>query len=99
VKRPIEVVNVRVRMTAPAERIPVRRHEFRAGDGRAALVNRKQVICEGARVEAGIYDRAQLRTGDSFAGPAVVTEYSATTFVPPGAAVQVDAFENLLVTI
>lgn len=99
VNRPIEVVNVRVRMTAAAERIPTPRHESRAGDGRAAFLKSKEVSYEGALVEAGIYDRARLRTGDSFAGPAVVTEYSATTFVPPDAMVQVDAFENLLVTV
>jgi len=44
------------------------------------------------------YARTSLRTGNRFAGPAIVTDYSSTTVVPPGWQVEVDAHENLLLT-
>jgi N-methylhydantoinase A len=31
-----------------------------------------------------VYERALLGSGDSFAGPAIVTQLDATTMVPPG---------------
>jgi N-methylhydantoinase A len=98
-KRPIQVVNVRVRMTAAAERIPLRRHELRPGNGGKAILDRKQIFYEGARVDACIYDRALFQPGDTFVGPAVVTEYSATTFISPGTNAQVDALSNLILEV
>ena len=38
----------------------------------------------GAREDAHVIARSSLSEGDTFAGPAVVTEYSGTTVVPPG---------------
>jgi N-methylhydantoinase A len=98
-KRDIEVVNVRVRMVSGAEEIPVQRREPKAGDGRAALLKRKQIFHEGERVDASVYDRERLYPGDSFPGPAIVVEYSATSFIPPGSVVSVDPFSNLVVTV
>ena len=34
--------------------------------------------------EASVFDRAMLGVGDSFAGPAIVTQLDATTLVVPG---------------
>ncbi|MGH9392597.1 MAG: hypothetical protein ACRD1E_00365 [Terriglobales bacterium] len=42
------------------------------------------------------YLRERLRAGDRFRGPAVVTEYSATTVVPPGWRARVDGWGNLI---
>jgi N-methylhydantoinase A/oxoprolinase/acetone carboxylase beta subunit len=39
-----------------------------------------------------------LRNGDSFAGPAVISEYSATTLVPACWQAQVDAYGQILLT-
>ncbi|MCL4524635.1 MAG: hypothetical protein M1451_12115, partial [Acidobacteria bacterium] len=62
----------------------------------AALLEHREV-CVGLRRErTAIYDRARLRAGNRFAGPAVVVEYSATTFVPPGWRGRVDAYENMV---
>jgi N-methylhydantoinase A len=37
--------------------------------------------------------------GRNYAGPAVVTEYSATSVIPPGARFVVDAAGNLVITL
>ncbi len=88
--RPVEVVNVRVRLTAPTPAPPVRAARLRAGDGRQALLDRP-------RVPFPVYLRDRLRPGDRLSGPAVVAEYSATTFLPEKFTAQVDAWNNLLI--
>jgi N-methylhydantoinase A len=44
------------------------------------------------------YRRDNLRAGDVFSGPAVVTEYSATTLIPPDWKARVDEYGQLLLT-
>jgi N-methylhydantoinase A len=45
---------------------------------------------QGKRLRAGRIDRAQLAAGHRLPGPLVVTEYSATTWVPPEWTLEVD---------
>jgi N-methylhydantoinase A len=45
---------------------------------------------------ATIYNRAELLAGNRLPGPAIVTEYSATTLVPPEWSGRVDAIGNLI---
>jgi N-methylhydantoinase A len=46
-----------------------------------------------------VFDRADLAIGTGLSGPAVVDEMSATTLVPPGCAISVDGFGNLLMEV
>ena len=46
-----------------------------------------------------VYDRARLRPGHRFAGPAIVEQYDATTVICPEQDVEVDAAGNLVVTL
>jgi len=86
-KRPVEVVNVRVRKIVTTERVEAQREALGEGDGKRAMV------------DEGMYERSRLRAGDRFAGPAVIVEYSATTYVPAHAGVQVDELTNLVIDI
>lgn len=52
-----------------------------------------------AFVNAGIYDRYQLRPGMEIAGPAIVEERESTLVVPAGARVTVDRHGNLIVDL
>lgn len=52
-----------------------------------------------AFVDAGIYDRYQLRPGMEIAGPAIVEERESTLVVPAGARVTVDRHGNLIVDL
>ncbi len=47
---------------------------------------------------APLYERDDLRPGDGIAGPAIIAQLDATTIVPPGWRVVVDADLNLLMT-
>ena len=55
-----------------------------------------QFYYEGERHDAGIYDRAKLRTGLVVPGPAIICEMDSTTLVLPGCRAAVDSVGNLL---
>ncbi|MCL5286413.1 MAG: hydantoinase/oxoprolinase family protein [Acidobacteria bacterium] len=100
--RTVEVVNVRARLRGATPKPELPKSEIRSQKSEktraaaAALLEHREV-CVGLRRErTAIYDRARLRAGNRFAGPAVVVEYSATTFVPPGWRGRVDAYENMV---
>ena len=57
------------------------------------------VIFDGKRISTHIYDRAALTPGKKYSGPAIVTEYSATTAVPPAMSFHLDSARNLLIDI
>jgi len=48
-------------------------------------------------VEATVYNRYMLGTGDSFFGPAIVEERESTCVVMPGQQVTVDSYSNLII--
>jgi N-methylhydantoinase A len=97
--RPIEIVNVRVRMVAPAPPFAQPRESMREGDGAQAIVGSRPAIFEGDAIDTRIYERNQLRPGDTFAGPAIVSEYSSATFLPPGDVLRVDELGNLVIEV
>jgi N-methylhydantoinase A len=47
-------------------------------------------------VEAAVYDRAALKAGDTFSGPAIIEQDDTTTLLAPGWRCQVDAAGNLM---
>jgi N-methylhydantoinase A len=53
----------------------------------------------GRKIRATVYAREQLPSGKNYRGPAVVAEYSATTFVPPGIGFAVGRERNLLLEL
>lgn len=98
-KREVEIVNVRVRMIAKTEAFDPPRHELQEGDGQQALTATRAVCFDGEQRTTCVYDREALRPGDSFCGPAIVTEYSSATILPPGDRLHVDALENLIIDV
>jgi len=97
--RPIEVVNVRVRMIAPAPPFEQTPEPLRNGNGHQALVSTRPVYFDGAFLDTRIYRRDSLAPGDTFAGPAIISEYSSATVLPPGDTLRVDALRNLVIEV
>jgi N-methylhydantoinase A len=97
--RPVEVVNARVRIVSVTLPVEERCEPMRVGDARQAVTREKEIYCEGAWRSGRVYARELLEPGDTFRGPAVVVEYSATTFIEPGAEVLVDGFRNLVIAL
>jgi N-methylhydantoinase A len=61
------------------------------------MPERAPVFFGGKRVPTAIYARDRLVTGKKYSGPAIVTEYSATTVVPPGRRFGLDRAGNLVI--
>ncbi len=99
VARPVEIVNVRLRMVAAGEAYEPVRREIVEGDGSAACYAERPVWFDGRFVKTRLYKRDALRPGDAIDGPAMVTEYTAATVLPPGDRLRVDALGNLVVSV
>jgi N-methylhydantoinase A len=98
-QKAIEMVNLRVRMVAKAEAYEPEFREPVAGDGAAAFYAEKDVFFTDEFVKARLYRRDGLRPGDVVRGPAMVTEYTSATVLPPGCSAEVDGFGNLAITV
>jgi len=57
------------------------------------------VFDDGKKLSTAIYSRDTLKPGQTYSGPAIITEYSATTVIPPRKRFQLDRAGNLIVTI
>jgi N-methylhydantoinase A len=102
---PVEIVSVRVvavgatakpelaAVSVPPPRAP--ETSVRAPET-TALCERRAVYDGVSFCDTPVYARDALRPGDSFAGPAVVEQYDATTYVAPGWKAAVDGFGNLV---
>jgi N-methylhydantoinase A len=55
------------------------------------------VLFEGKKLKTKIYAREELMPGKKYSGPAIVTEYSATTVIPPGKRFRLDRAANVIV--
>ncbi len=97
--RPVEVVNVRLRITWGAERVDFPKSEIRSGNGAQAVIETRPVILNRAKLDTMVYQRELLSAGDEFTGPAIVLEYSATTVIPPGCVTRLDAYKNLVIEV
>ena len=95
--RPTQVVNVRMRVVGPSG---TSYHTPSAGEqreeARAAQVDTMAMYVDGHWRQAPVYDRQRLHAGNRVAGPALITEYSATTVVPADFVARVDRQHNLV---
>jgi len=94
--RACETVNIRARFTGRTPK-PTLPKLSRGGPNPAmALVSMSPALFHGRRKMTPIYDRSRLLAGNHIAGPAIVTEYSATTLIPPDWSALVDRIGNLI---
>lgn len=94
--RPTEVVNVRLKLTAPAAKPKLARLDEGGPDASAALIDRRTVWFE-EETSAPVYERTKLLAGQRIAGPAIVVQMDSTTAIPPGWQATVDSWGNLMV--
>ena len=97
--REIELVTLRLRVILKSPQSSL---------GKASSVRAKRgtfdpqrvsVLFDGKKITSVTYDRDSLQPRRKYAGPAVVTEYSATTVVPPGTKCWLDQTGNLFIQI
>ena len=97
--RKIEIVTVRLRAITPAAPWHPTPQDTISRDAAHAIIATRPVRFSSSWLNTPVYERSLLRAGDCFFGPAIVTEYSSTTVVPPGDRLSVDGLGNLIIEV
>jgi N-methylhydantoinase A len=98
-QKAVEIVNLRLRLTAAGEPWKPLRREIVPGDGHAALDAERPIVFDGEAFQSRIYRREALVPGDVLHGPAMITEYTSATLLPPDCRASVDGYGNLIISI
>jgi N-methylhydantoinase A len=95
---PVQLVTFRVEATGLVPKATFTAQALTGSDGADAVIEHRPVWLQDADgfTPCPVYDRDRLQAGDSFAGPAIVEQMDATTFVPVGMTAQVDTWLNLI---
>jgi N-methylhydantoinase A len=96
--REVEIVTLRVQAVARSRKPRLTRAALRKPDARHTQISTHRIFEDSRWRTAALYDRAMLHPGNRIAGPAVITELSATTYLPTGWTASVDALSNLVIT-
>jgi N-methylhydantoinase A len=98
-EREVEMVTLRLRSSVPAPGSEANKMKLATSASESTPPEPSRVVFNGRLMPTRIYFRDALSAGRKFQGPAVVTEYSATTVVPPGMKFYVDRAGNLLIDV
>jgi N-methylhydantoinase A/oxoprolinase/acetone carboxylase beta subunit len=98
-KRPVEVVNLRVKAVGLTDKPRLAEVEAKGEDARPARIERRAMWFSGRIFHAGIYAREKLGAGNLIQGPALVLDYDSTAVVPPDFACRVDRHGNLIIRV
>ena len=96
--RSIEIVTVRLRARMKSPMAKTGRDKL-ARSGTIVQPEKRSVVFSLRELPTAIVERDSLKSGVRLRGPAVVTEYSATTVVPPGARFHLDRAANLVIEL
>jgi N-methylhydantoinase A len=107
--REIELVTLRLRTTVKSPQSRITAAHADSSNNRqtrsaksASKTNRSDfqpVQFGNKKTKTAIFERGQLRIAKKYSGPAVITEYSATTVVPPSMHFSLDRAGNLIIEI
>ena len=98
--RETELVTLRLRATLKSTTGPLRPEAF-VHPSRANFVTRpeeKESLFDGKKLKTKIYAREELQPGKKYSGSAIITEYSATTVIPPTSQFYLDNATNLIIS-
>jgi N-methylhydantoinase A len=97
-EREVEIVTLRLRARLPVA-TRTEPEKTRSSKRQTRPAARSEVFFGGRWWRSDIYGREQLAPGRKYVGPAVITEYSATTVVPPRMRFRVEALGNLIIEV
>ncbi len=95
---PVEVVTLRVRCVGKTRHPKLQKNGRSKQTRRKNAPARRDVYTEGIFEHTTIYMREDLNPGIRYKGPAVIHEYSTTTYVPPDFTTRVDDHGNLILS-
>jgi 5-oxoprolinase (ATP-hydrolysing) len=93
----VMAISFRVRCRGPLPRLSLT--ETGGGTSGTALKGKRPAWFAGGFADTPVYDRYALAAGTRIAGPAIIEEREATTVVPPGDSVTIDATGTLAIEI
>ena len=94
-----EIVNLRVRMIARPEPYSPPYRDPVPGDASSALYGDREIFFAGKFISSRLYRREHFTPGDVIHGPALITEYTSATILPPACSLRVDGYGNLVIAI
>lgn len=97
--REIELVTIRLRAIMKSPQATLGTALAARGESGRLDPGRTSVFFESKKIACAIYDRESLQPGKKYSGAAIVTEYSATTIVPPRAKFWLDRNGNLFIQL
>jgi N-methylhydantoinase A len=92
-----EIVNLRVIVEGQPARVESPRLPQGTVDPSEAVIQRTRIWVAQQEIDALIYDRARLKSGNQILGAAIITEMDSTTLVLPGHVAEVHESGNLLI--
>ena len=96
-QREVEIVTVRLRgRMMSSEKLSALKMDTGSSKLRAGSA---EISFDGKKIKAQVMPRETLKIGKPYRGPAIVTEYSATTVVPPGHRFHADKAGNLVIAV
>lgn len=96
---PAEIVNLRVFGEIEGAGLQLTPAVGAGGNAAASGKRAAYSPSAGAMIDFAVYDRATLAPGMTFAGPAIVEEQTSTTIIDSDAAVEIDSFGSLVITL
>lgn len=95
---PVQIVTFRLSASGLVDKASFRPQHDAGPDASAAKTGQRDVwmVEAGGFTPAALYNRDLLRPGNVISGPAIIDQMDTTTVVPPGMAVTVDPYLNLL---
>ncbi len=96
--RAVEAITLRVQAVIPAGKKRSAGKAMKRGDGREALLGPHRIFEQGRWRRGRLYDRSRLHPGSRIAGPALIVELSATTYLPSRWTAAADRHCNLRLT-
>jgi len=92
----IQVISLRLIISGKTVKPDFPRRDLKPGKARP--IRQAEVWLDGAQRQIDLYRRTDLVPGQTFSGPAVVTQDDCTTVVPRGYVSRVDEYANLRIT-
>ena len=96
--RAVEIVTLRVQAIARSRKPRLVRARLAKSDAGHAMLFSHRIFEDGRWRTGALYHRKLLQPGNRINGPAILTELSATTYLPTGWNASVDALGNLVLT-
>ena len=92
----VEVVNLRLNAIGETEKAITEKTPLSSSDPSNARIKQGRVVFDGENYPTEFYSRESLKPGNRVKGPAVITEFSSTTIVPPNFIAEVDGYGILI---